>query len=138
MELAVQAIRRVYWPTERDLMQRVEKDANAKEILKKYAADGAADLEAGHTRSQGIELEGLGLQNTQREEGATLLADHDGGAESSLGPSAQPVSEVLRSTSGDLGQRRSVRVSHDDYRPPRFTPPAEERENPLEAADTRR
>ncbi|PTB69437.1 phospholipid-translocating P-type ATPase [Trichoderma citrinoviride] len=111
MELAVQAIRRVYWPTDQDLMQRVEKDANSKEILKRYAADGAADLEAGNTRTQGIELEELGLRIAQREEGATLLADHDGGVE---------------------------RMSHDDYRPPRFTPPAEERENPLESVETRR
>ncbi|KAL6879133.1 hypothetical protein J3F83DRAFT_725193 [Trichoderma novae-zelandiae] len=141
MELAVQAIRRVYWPTDQDLMQRIEKDANSKEILRKYAADGAADLEAGNTTTQGIELEEMGLRIDQREEGATLLADHDGGAERSRSPAAQPVGAVSGTNLGDSGpRRRSVRLSHDDYRPPRFTPPAEERENPLEAvdADTRR
>ncbi|UKZ46133.1 hypothetical protein TrVGV298_000331 [Trichoderma virens] len=101
MELVVQAVRRVYWPTDQDLMQRIEKDANSKEILKKYAADGGGDLEAGDT--QGIELEEMGLQTDQREEG-----------------------------------RRSLRVSHDDYRPPGFTPLTEEREYPLEEVDTRR
>ncbi|TFB04608.1 putative phospholipid-transporting ATPase DNF3 [Trichoderma ghanense] len=138
MELAVQAIRRVYWPTDQDLMQRIEKDANSKEILKRYAADGAADLEAGNPHTQCIVREEMGLRNAQREEGATLLADHDGRAETSRSPAAQPASTVPRRSFGDQEQRRSVRVSHDDYQPPRFTPPAEERENPLEAFDTRR
>ncbi|KAH0497909.1 hypothetical protein TgHK011_005191 [Trichoderma gracile] len=138
MELAVQAIRRVYWPTDQDLMQRIEKDANSKEILKRYAADGAADLEAGDTRTQGTEVEEMGLRNAQREEGATLLADHDGAAERSRSPESQSMSADPRTSSGNLEQRRSVRVSRDDYRPPRFTPPAEERENPLEAVGTGR
>jgi phospholipid-translocating ATPase len=111
-------------------MQRIEKDANSKEILKKYAADGGGDLEAGDT--QGIELEEMGLQTDQREEGVTLLADHD------RSQSPQPVSAVSRRSFHDLGQRRSLRVSHDDYRPPGFTPLTEEREYPLEEVDTRR
>ncbi|KAL7795311.1 hypothetical protein V8C37DRAFT_374063 [Trichoderma ceciliae] len=76
IELAVQAVRRVYWPTDQDLMQRIEKDANSKEILRKYAADGAGDAETGN--AQGIELEEMGLRTDQREEGITLLAEHDG------------------------------------------------------------
>ncbi|KAL7945395.1 hypothetical protein V8C42DRAFT_323012 [Trichoderma barbatum] len=134
MELTVQAIRRVYWPTDQDLMQRIEKDTNSKQIMRKYAADGGGDLEAGDT--QGIELEEMVLRTDQREEGVTLLADHDEEAERSHSP--QITSAVSRRSFHDLGQRRSVRVSHDDYRPPRFTPPAEERENPLERVDTRR
>ncbi|KAL6876062.1 hypothetical protein HDV57DRAFT_150574 [Trichoderma longibrachiatum] len=86
MELAVQAIRRVYWPTDQDLMQRIEKDANSKEILNKYAVDGAADLEAGTTHTPGIEE--MTLRSARRGEGATLLADHDGGAERSWSPAA--------------------------------------------------
>ncbi|KAL7934134.1 hypothetical protein V8C35DRAFT_46671 [Trichoderma chlorosporum] len=134
MELTVQAIRRVYFPTDQDLMQRIEKDTNSKEILKQYAADGGGDLEAG--TSQGIELEEMGLRTDQREEGVTLLADHDGEVERSQSP--QPVSAVSRRSFHELGQRRSLRVSHDDYRPPGFAPLAEEREIPLEEVDTRR
>lgn len=130
----MQAIRRVYWPTDQDLMQRIEKDANSKEILKKFAAGEAGNLEAGN--SQGIELEEIVLRAEQRDEGVTLLADHDGETERSQNP--QPMSAVSRVSFQDLGQRRSVRISHDDYRPPRFTPPAEERENPLEGVNTRR
>ncbi|KAL7914975.1 hypothetical protein GGI35DRAFT_165130 [Trichoderma velutinum] len=134
MELAVQAVRRVYWPTDQDLMQRIEKDANSKEILKKYAMDGGADVEAGNT--QGIELEEMRLQSDEREEGLTLLADHNREAERSQSP--QPVSAVSRRSFHELGQRRSLRVSHDDYRPPGFTPLVEEGEYPLEEVDTRR
>lgn len=130
MELAVQAVRRVYFPTDQDLMQRIEKDANSKEILKKYAMDGGADVEAGNT--QGIELEEMRLPSDRREEGVTLLADHD------RSQSPQPVSAVSRRSFHELGQRRSLRVSHDDYRPPGFTPLVEEGENALEEVDTRR
>ncbi|KAH6611451.1 atpase [Trichoderma cornu-damae] len=98
------AIRRVYWPTDQDLMQRIEKDANSKEILTRYAADGAVDLETGNQHV--IELEEMGLRTGQPEEGATLLAGH--------------------------GLRRSIRRSHDDYRPPNFAPLPEGRENLVE------
>ncbi|KAL7922515.1 hypothetical protein ACQKWADRAFT_292662 [Trichoderma austrokoningii] len=122
IELAVQAIRRVYWPTDQDLMQRIEKDTNSKQILRRYAAGGAGDLEKGKAQAQGIELEEIALQPhlQQREEGATLLL---AGRERSPSPSPQPVG---------AGPRRSVRMSHDDYRPPNFTPLAEEREVPDE------
>jgi phospholipid-translocating ATPase len=134
MELAMQAVRRVYWPTDQDLMQRIEKDSNSKEILRKYAADGAGDLETGN--AQGIELEEMGLRTGQREEGVTLLTEHDRSVERSQSP--QPVSAVSRVSFQDLGSRRSVRISHDDYRPPNFTPPAEERENPFEGVNQTR
>lgn len=134
MELAVQAVRRVYFPTDQDLMQRIEKDANSKQILKKYAMDGGGDVEAGNT--QGIELEEMRLPSDQREEGVTLLADHGREAERSQSP--QPVNAVPRRSFHELGQRRSLRVSHDDYRPPSFTPLVEEGENALEEVDTRR
>jgi phospholipid-translocating ATPase len=38
MDLVVQAVRRVYWPTDQDLMQRIEKDANARQALRDHAA----------------------------------------------------------------------------------------------------
>lgn len=38
LDLVVQGIRRVYWPTDQDLMQRIEKDAGAREALREHAA----------------------------------------------------------------------------------------------------
>lgn len=137
IELAVQAIRRVYWPTDQDLMQRIEKDANSKQILRQYAADGAGDLERGKAQAQGIELEEIRLQpDLQREEGATLLTERERSVERSQSP--QPISAVSRRSFQDLGPRRSVRMSHDDYRPPNFTPLPEERETPYEEVEETR
>lgn len=134
IELAVQAVRRVYWPTDQDLMQRIEKDTNSKQILRQYAADGAGDLERGKAQAQGIELEEIVLQtDLQREEGVTLLAER---VERSQSP--QPISAVPRRSLQDLGPRRSVRMSHDDYRPPNFTPLPEERETPYEDVEETR
>lgn len=137
IELAVQAIRRVYWPTDQDLMQRIEKDTNSKQILRQYAAEGAGDLERGKAQAQGIELEEIGLQpDIRREEGVTLLTERGRSAERSQSP--QPISAVPRRSLQDLGPRRSVRMSHDDYRPPNFTPLAEERETPYEDVEETR
>ncbi|KAM0450787.1 hypothetical protein ACHAO4_006177 [Trichoderma viride] len=137
IELAVQAIRRVYWPNDQDLMQRIEKDANSKHLLRQYATDGAGDLEKGKAQAQGIELEEIGLQpDLQREEGATLLTERERSVE--RGQSPQPISSVPRRSFQDLGPRRSVRMSHDDYRPPNFMPLAEEREIPYEDAEETR
>lgn len=38
IDLVVQSVRRVYWPTDQDLMQRIEKDAGAREALREHAA----------------------------------------------------------------------------------------------------
>lgn len=132
IELAVQALRRVYWPTDQDLMQRIEKDANSKEILTRYAADGSGDLEAGKEQ-QGIELEEMALPaDDQREEGVTLLAEH----ERSRSPQPVITTAASRLSLQELGPRRSVRMSHDDYRPPNFTPLPEESENPFDGVGT--
>ncbi|KAM4066437.1 haloacid dehalogenase-like hydrolase [Hirsutella rhossiliensis] len=39
LELAVQGLRRVYWPTDQDLVQRIEKDAAGDETLMRHAAE---------------------------------------------------------------------------------------------------
>lgn len=118
-------------------MQRIEKDANSKHLLRQYATDGAGDLEKGKAQAQGIELEEIGLQpDLQREEGATLLTERERSVE--RGQSPQPISSVPRRSFQDLGPRRSVRMSHDDYRPPNFMPLAEEREIPYEDAEETR
>lgn len=141
LELAVQAIRRVYWPTDQDLMQRIEKDTSSKQILRQYAASGAGDLEKGKkAQAQGfIELEDIALQpdllqqQQQREEGATLLTQRERRSQSP--PQPIGAGSRRRRSFQDLGPRRSVRMSHDDYRPPNFRPLAEEREIPYEDAE---
>ena len=47
MELTVQAVRRVYWPTDEDMMQRIEKDTYAKAKL----ADQVTAVESGQTET---------------------------------------------------------------------------------------
>lgn len=54
IELVIQAIRRVYWPTDEDLMQRVEKDQMAYSALKDRAAKAAESGEA-----EGFELQDI-------------------------------------------------------------------------------
>ncbi|KHN94912.1 ATPase, P-type, phospholipid-translocating, flippase [Metarhizium album ARSEF 1941] len=45
MDLVAQGVRRVYWPTDQDLMQRMEKDAGARRALREHAALREAGFE---------------------------------------------------------------------------------------------
>lgn len=63
MDLVIQAIRRVYWPTDEDLMQRVEKDEAARKAL----FDRAAAMEKGET--EGVELQDLVPRMDERKKG---------------------------------------------------------------------
>ncbi|KAF5005880.1 hypothetical protein FDECE_7693 [Fusarium decemcellulare] len=75
IDLVVQSIRRVYFPRDQDLMQRIEKDGNVDKVFNpKSLEDGDAD-----------------------------------------------------------GQQEDAAVRRSESRPQRFTPPAEERESPIEA-----
>lgn len=53
LELVIQAVRRVYWPTDEDLMQRVEKDAEAYKALKERAKQADAG------EGEGFEMQDL-------------------------------------------------------------------------------
>lgn len=44
LELAVQAVRRVYWPTDQDLMQRIERDEDSMRLLHEFSVDQEAGL----------------------------------------------------------------------------------------------
>lgn len=63
MDLVVQGVRRVYWPTDQDLMQRIEKDSSARKALREHAA----------LREQGVgddvEMQDLMVQRGMGEEG---------------------------------------------------------------------
>ncbi|KAK5993921.1 putative phospholipid-transporting ATPase DNF3 [Cladobotryum mycophilum] len=131
MELVVQSVRRVFWPTDVDLMQRIEKDANSKKVLRECA--------------RGEDFEGLGTEGDdciEMEDMRPVEATPTGLSvpdTSAMGAgSRSPISPGPRVSFHEQQQaRRSVRLSHDDYRPPNFTPPAEERENPFEAVKGR-
>ncbi|OAQ65310.1 phospholipid-translocating P-type ATPase, flippase [Pochonia chlamydosporia 170] len=63
MDLVVQGVRRVYWPTDQDLMQRIEKDSSARRALREHAAlreQGAGD---------DVEMQDLMVQRGMGEEG---------------------------------------------------------------------
>lgn len=91
LELVVQGVRRVYWPTDQDLMQRIEQDEEARKMLKDYGKDEETAPEHEETRK-----------------------------------------EENREETSASGVSRSVRASWDGYKPPAFTPPAEETGDPME------
>ncbi|KND92004.1 putative phospholipid-transporting ATPase [Tolypocladium ophioglossoides CBS 100239] len=114
LELVVQGVRRVYWPTDQDLMQRIEKDVSA--------GKGVAHLAAAkREKEEDIEMQSLVVERGRAE--ATK-------AEASRARSRSPPWSRISDE-----QVWRPRLSHDDYRPPGFMPPAEERENPFEAAE---
>ena len=112
LELVVQGIRRVYWPTDQDLMQRIEKDMGVGGSITQLTAMGEND-------DKDIEMQNLvagrGRDDATKPAGASRASSRNS-------PSPRRSYE----------QERRPRASHDDYRPPRFTPPAEMRENPFE------
>ncbi|KAI9149554.1 putative phospholipid-transporting ATPase [Paramyrothecium foliicola] len=106
-ELVMQAVRRVYWPNDQDIMQRIEQDAQAARKLQ----DQARAAERGET--EGIELRDIIAETEQ--------------------PSKSKRKNKLYRNGQEKGNEgKHARRHSDDYRPPNFTPPAEERENPFE------
>lgn len=64
MELVVQAIRRVYWPTDQDLMQRLEKDNKVHGLF----INNIEDVEG--AKVEGDEAKRESLQEVRRQPGA--------------------------------------------------------------------
>lgn len=106
VDLVVQGVRRVYWPTDQDVMQRIEKDANARRALREHVASMEDGVDH-DDMDDDMEMQDLG----QVKNGGVS-------ARASL-----------------QGDRRGVRISVDDYRP-RFTSPAEEEEEEEEREHT--
>lgn len=110
LEFVVQGVRRVYWPTDQDLMQRVERDVGVGRSITHLTKGGEDD-------------EDVEMQNLVVERGGDAATKPQASRARSTSPPSSRVS---------YEQVRRPRVSHDDYRPPRFMPPVEERENPFE------
>ncbi|KAH0594627.1 hypothetical protein MHUMG1_07461 [Metarhizium humberi] len=68
MDLVVQGVRRVYWPTDQDLMQRIEKDAGARQALREHAA----------LQEAGVEDDDVELQDLIMRRGRGSVAVEDG------------------------------------------------------------
>lgn len=114
VELVIQAVRRVYWPTDQDIMQRIEKDANATRKLQ----DQAKAAERGE--AEGIELREIIAETARSSQKSKRTKNklYRNGQE--------------KDSSYEPGVNHSESQNHDGYRPRNFTPPAEERENPFE------
>ncbi|KAG6002044.1 hypothetical protein E4U21_003558 [Claviceps maximensis] len=63
VDLVVQSVRRVYWPTDQDLMQRIEKNADATRAVCAKGED-VEDIEAGG-REEDIEMRNIGVGEGQ-------------------------------------------------------------------------
>lgn len=116
-DLVVQAVRRVYWPTDQDLMQRIEKDSAITGLMQydaQTAEKGEVDV---HTQMLSEPVEARGRHSL-----------HVPRASRSNDKSKSPHSPRVSLQE----PRRPVRMSHDDYRPAGFEPLAEEREYPME------
>lgn len=111
-ELAVSAVRRIYWPQDQDLMQEAERYAGVLDVMKEHAAEmGEAGATATATGGDG------------------KRASHDSAADAR--PSQQHEWNGLGSQRG--GRRRSRKISGDVYGAPPFMATPEERDvDPLD------
>lgn len=112
MELVVQAVRRVYWPTDQDLMQRIEKDNLVHGLFEDQVDMG--DVEDGQRM-----IEGSNEDRDRQEPRMPRASDNKVTSPHSPRTSFQE-------------SRKQLRMSHDDYHDyrPSFAPMEEERENP--------
>ncbi|KAK1964950.1 phospholipid-translocating P-type ATPase [Colletotrichum sublineola] len=112
LELVVDAIRRVYWPHDVDLMQRLER----KGLIEN-------DGEAGHGHASGTILDAMGSKSKSAvgQEEEVRLSNLDGAPRSSYAKSRP-----------SFHQARHSRMSREEHAPRPFTPPVEEVNGTLE------
>ncbi|UNI19607.1 drs2 neo1 protein [Purpureocillium takamizusanense] len=150
LELVVQGVRRVYWPTDQDLMQRIEKDKGLRCVMRMHAGGGGADDEGVCDDDDADDDDRSDVSDEEEEYGAR------GGIEMREGIGSGKGGRVVHRHAGDDDdegrtrgsyeqqkqqqqqtappQRQHVRVSVDEYRPPKWSHPAEERENPFDSS----
>ncbi|OIW30341.1 phospholipid-translocating P-type ATPase [Coniochaeta ligniaria NRRL 30616] len=122
-ELLAASVRRVFWPRDQDLMQELEKDAGIMEVMKEHAAErGEAGESDGPQEAKGSlppKPAHASSIDTPASPGLAEMAYGWNGSGS--GPSA--------ATANERGGRQSVA---EESMPPPFTPPAQERANPMD------
>ncbi|EFQ29697.1 phospholipid-translocating P-type ATPase [Colletotrichum graminicola] len=113
LELVVNAIRRIYWPYDVDLMQRLER-----------RGFDESDREAGHGHASGTisEVMGSKTKSAAGQEEEVRLSNLDG---------APRLSHARNRPS--FHQTRHSRMSREEHAPRLFTPPVEEVNGNLEA-----
>lgn len=109
VELVVQAVRRVYWPTDQDMMQRIERDAGVSGKEAKAALGRAEDLDA--PPAEAVEMQVVVVSKGQ----AGLSSVRDGGA-----------------WGGANGDADLPRRSYEGDGATGLTPLSDNRENPFE------
>ncbi|KAK4122150.1 phospholipid-translocating P-type ATPase [Parathielavia appendiculata] len=136
-ELGVTAVRKSLWPTDRDLMQEMEHAKGVKELLREHAADGgeAGIVSAGNDGETAGAVKG-GDAASLRTVTSTSVSMQSPRHEATV-PGWQrwepqgPVSQYGHSAGG------TARRATEEFARPQFTPPAEERDNPMERAGTK-
>lgn len=130
LELVVQSVRRVYWPTDQDLMQRLEKDTDVEQMRELFDKDAEAhhEDEEHHRNLSLVDTPGAPDRGRKSDLGMPKVSRD---LSRSPGPSRLSHSEPVPQP------KRGVRLSLDDYKPPQFTPPAEEKENPFNRLRTK-
>lgn len=134
IELVVSAVRRVYWPGDWDIMQRVEKEGKIEEMRRRVDAE-RGDLGATEVADGGSPVDG-GLEMQEVRNAADNLAvPNAGGSEQRSSfqemrssfqdrrPSFQDKRHSFQERRADTSAQRWPRRSHDEYaRPTSFMP----------------
>lgn len=119
-ELLVASVRRVFWPRDQDLMQELEKDAGIMEVMREHAA------ERGEAAGEAVVVGGGGPQEVKGSPAPSKPAD----ASFADAPLA---SSVVAGAAWPVADRRGISSRQPGAMPPpRFTPPAEKRGNPMD------
>jgi phospholipid-translocating ATPase len=130
-EVAVKMVRKTLWPTDRDLMREMEEVKGGDDVLREYAAAAAA---ADGGEAGLVEVEGV----VRAGDAASLKTVTSTTVSGPEGPPAMPgwqrwEGHVSHHAHGAGGSAAAGRSTGEFVRRP-FTPPAEERENPIESA----
>lgn len=113
-ELAVSAVRRIFWPGDQDLMQEAEKYAGVLDVMKEHSA------EAGEAGTAATATSGDGTRASRDTAADAWLSQHH---------------EWNGYSTQRAGRRRSRKISGDIYGAPPFMATPEERDaDPLENA----
>ena len=130
LEVWVGSARRMFWPTDHDLMQEIEHYQGVLDVMKEHAAE----------RGEGG---GPGLPEGRNGAEAKKSIDNDSIRTTDSAPSEEMAAWQWErhgdgfhhaGVHGSGPHKRISRVAVEEYVPPPFTPPAEERENPMELA----
>ncbi|KAF1732398.1 putative phospholipid-transporting ATPase [Beauveria bassiana] len=124
LELVIQSVRRVYWPTDTDLMQRMEKDADTQQMQALFDQDPESHRHDDH-------------DSHDDEEEAS--ADHQRGRNATkLSQEIDRRPGHARFSQSDVPRRvPAMRASLDESRRPQFTPAAVKRESSLNRLPTK-